>query len=80
MFPHSPVFVRNAHDSRIHKVNYVVISLDRDSGHWIRDNPDEIERRRKLFWEVYAYGMFLYKYWYQWHFKHFNHNSRCMDC
>ena len=36
-----------------------IYSVDRDSGHWIRDDPDEIERRRKLFWEVYAYGVCL---------------------
>lgn len=34
-------------------------NLDRDSGHWIRDDPQEIQRRRKLFWEIYAYGKFF---------------------
>ena len=33
---------------------------DRDSGHWIRDNPQENERRRKLFWEIYAYGVIFF--------------------
>ncbi|KAF8590790.1 hypothetical protein K439DRAFT_1627523 [Ramaria rubella] len=33
--------------------------LHRDSGHWIRDDPQEIERRRKLFWEVYAYDAWI---------------------
>lgn len=34
----------------------VFLFEDRDSGHWIRDDQREIERRRKLFWEIYAYG------------------------
>ncbi|KAF8481461.1 fungal-specific transcription factor domain-containing protein, partial [Gautieria morchelliformis] len=33
--------------------------LHRDSEHWIRDDPAEIERRRKLFWEVYAYDAWI---------------------
>ncbi|KIJ42345.1 hypothetical protein M422DRAFT_208868 [Sphaerobolus stellatus SS14] len=33
--------------------------LHRDSRHWIRDNPQENERRRKLFWEIYTYDSWI---------------------
>ncbi|GJJ10068.1 hypothetical protein Clacol_004294 [Clathrus columnatus] len=33
--------------------------LHRDSGNWIHDNEAEIERRRKLFWEIYAYDAWI---------------------
>ncbi|KAF8513990.1 hypothetical protein BU17DRAFT_68547 [Hysterangium stoloniferum] len=33
--------------------------LHRDNSPWIRDNPQEIERRRKLFWEIYAYDAWI---------------------